>query len=400
MSGATDAIGPSSRTAFAMGLSSVANVGSTGAKARRWLDKARESGRRKRQHAKIKYVWDGAGGVKTLLVNVDHEKKPSTSKYAVTPGQLLSSSVGDSGMAHAVTSELREAHRHLMLRRWHARQEVAKQKSVAAKQVDSELSDRYTLDLVLKLLITELANNSTQSLELVSGSRAPGGGGGDSSAKGATHQQDQTYSNFRGNDDALLAFLMELVMEEVLNDLRPKITGINGYTPEEIARVAAQAGTFMTSMAVNRVQNDRSEAEQERLKNLNQLRKDMNKSRRAEARNIKAAAAAAGTREFPVETIPSDIISRARKRLIRFKDPEKISVVDNLVQKSPLSNAIPKAERDNLLKLVPPRRNPRERRESSGDRPNSRMSQMSDHLEQAEERNRASMLAAMLLNTE
>ena len=88
----------------------------------------------------------------------------------------------------------------------------------------------------------------------------------------------------------------------------------------------------MTSMAVNRVQNDRSEAEQERLKNLNQLRKDMNKSRRAEARNIKAAAAAAGTREFPVETIPSDIISRARKRLIRFKDPEKISVVDNLVQ--------------------------------------------------------------------
>ena len=405
MSGAVDAIGPTSRTAFAMGLSSVANVGSTGAKARRWLNKARESGRHRRHRAKIKYVWDGAGGVRTVLVNVDDKKRTPISKYVVTPGKSSSSENGYGGMAHAATSELREAHRRRILQRWRTRQEVTKQTSIAAQQVNDELSDRHTLDLVLKLLITELSNTTTLPIDLGGGGGSCDGGdrgGSDVGASGDSYQQKYTFSNFRDNDDALMAFLMELVMDEVLDDLRPKGTsGTNGYTQEEIARAAAQASNFMTSMAVNRVQNDRSMAAQKQANNDNVVRKDRDQKKRAAARKKKAAAAAAGASEFPVELVPSDIISRARKRLIRFQEPEKTSVVDHLVQNSPLASAMPKTERDDLLRLVPPGRDlQRQQSNVSGKMPSSRISQMSDYLELAEEKNRASMLAAMLLNTE
>ena len=378
MSGTKDGIHPTSRVAFAMGFSSVATVGFTGAKARRWLDKTREKNRLRWRNASLNYVWDENGGVKAMYLRKGDKK---ISRYIVAPEKQSNSS----GMAHGDASELHQVHERYMVRKQKKYIVVNSQNLVAARQVEEELINRETLDLVLTLF----SQNFLEANQKIT-SKASNEG----FLFNADRNKNVIFSNFRINDESMMELIMEFVMEDVLQDLKPK-SSKRIISTEDIASTAANTSYFLSNMAINRIEKNRTEAARKLANNYVESQKREKQKLRVVTREKRAAAVVAGTSELPKEKIPSNIISRARKRLNTYLEPEEDSVAGRILKSSPLAKSLTIGERNDLLKqarldkIIPA--------EMKG---KNIEKQAISSLKSAEEKNRASMLAAVMLNTE
>jgi len=168
MSGAVGALGPTGQHAYALGLSSVAAVGSTGSAAKRWLQKTAQKRRQRQLQSKVRYVGTAENPYQVSMTlekkfsNVDQAVRQKNmyhrrqSKYAnaaaVMPGG------GGLGLAHGIdanelSSFVEERNERFKNQEGLVRASIEEQEKKSALQVASSTEEEM-LDAVLIMLLS------------------------------------------------------------------------------------------------------------------------------------------------------------------------------------------------------------------------------------------------------
>ena len=213
MSGAVGALGPTGQAAYALGLASVAAVGTTGYAARKWLHKTRDQERRKRIQSKVRYIQDESDPYKvTCILEKDRVKKRFKhliKKYVITP---------DKGLE--IVAELQTAvsnrEQRLHEQRKGIRESVEIQNKESAQQVDT-MTNEVIMNTVMQLLLQGFVEPEARQ-EIVDQVEQQQNNGRSGSRKDDKLLQDVAAA-VPGANEAILSMVLEMLTEEALSTL-------------------------------------------------------------------------------------------------------------------------------------------------------------------------------------